>query len=232
MWASSSGALARTATTASATTRPARRPTMPCTRTDPPGEGGDLEQLETVVVESPPAHERRQEQGPPPRVGDGAEPGIRAQDREAVVGDDLADVTIEHAARPGADRGRSRPPGCGRCGAGARRRRPTPRRRRPARPRDDAARQPRRTCSVGVRDIGPQRQRRRAMVPARGRSTGPARRAGRPRLESADGEHEHRIRSGGRSPSFGRHLRRRSPHPDDEVGEQSDGDRLQGGERR
>ena len=83
---------------------PERRPASEAAAHDaeqqcqPGTEQGDRHQLEPVVVEAPQVDERRQDQRPAPRVADRAEPGIRVEDGEPVVGDDLAGVALEDAA--------------------------------------------------------------------------------------------------------------------------------------
>ena len=65
----------------------------------PDAERRHLEQLQAVVVEPPPVDERCQHQRPAPRIGDRAEDRPGVDDAEAVVGDDVADVAVEQAAR-------------------------------------------------------------------------------------------------------------------------------------
>ena len=64
----------------------------------PGAEAGHLDELQAVVVEAPQVDERRQQQRPAPRVGVRAEAPAGVDHREAVVGDDLADVAVEDAA--------------------------------------------------------------------------------------------------------------------------------------
>ena len=65
----------------------------------PDAERRHFDELQAVVVEVPQVHERRQQQGQSPRIRVRAEGAGRVEDGETVVGDDLADVAVEQAAR-------------------------------------------------------------------------------------------------------------------------------------
>jgi hypothetical protein len=66
---------------------------------EPRAQQRDLDELQAVVVETPEVDERRQQEGPAPRVADRAEAVVRVEHREPVVGDDLMGVAVEDAAR-------------------------------------------------------------------------------------------------------------------------------------
>ena len=121
----------------------------------PSAEAGHLDELQAVVVETPEVDERRQQQRPAPRVGVRAEAAARVDHREAVVGDDLADVALEDAAGLAQVEREVVALGCGRCDGGRSPTRPRWRRRRRGRCRWPRAAGPTApTSTTGERSSG------------------------------------------------------------------------------
>ena len=84
---------------------------------DPGAEARHLDELELVVVEPPPLDERRQQEREDPRVGDRAERAARVEHARSGCRRRPGPGRRRRCCGPGAGTGRSRRPGCGRCGA-------------------------------------------------------------------------------------------------------------------